>query len=105
MKTNPAIACAFFRTMGLNAPEPEHRFHESRRWRFDYAWIAERVALEVEGAVWINGRHSRGSGKVKDMEKYSEAACLGWRLLYVTPDKLCTTQTALLIKRALAASS
>lgn len=88
--------------MGLPEPIIEHKFHDTRLWRFDYAWPSRRVALEVEGAVWTNGRHSRGSGKVKDMEKYSEAACLGWRLLYVTPDKLCTTQTSLMIKRALA---
>lgn len=66
MKANPAIACAFFRSMGLSAPEPEHRFHESRRWRFDYAWPEHRVALEVEGGVWTRGRHTRPSIELGD---------------------------------------
>lgn len=106
MKTNPAIACAFFRTMGLNAPEPEHRFHESRRWRFDYAWTAHRVALEVEGGIFMayhgkKSRHSTGTGMLADMEKYNNAAALGWIVLRVTPQNLMKTETAALVKSAI----
>ena len=73
---------------GLALPVPEHRFHPTRKWRFDYAWPLKLLALEVEGGVWTQGRHTRGSGAIADMQKYSEAAILGWRLLYVTPDEL-----------------
>ena len=68
--------------------EREYRFDPTRRWRFDFAWPMEDVALEVEGGVWINGRHSRGSGKLGDMEKYSMAAVHGWRIIYVTPQQM-----------------
>lgn len=83
---------------------PEYRFDtvSRRRWRFDYAWPAQRVALEVEGGVWVRGRHTRGKGYVNDLEKYSEAAAQGWRLIRVTPDQLCTLETIELLKRALA---
>lgn len=61
--------------------EREFKFHPTRKWRFDFAWPESKVAVECEGAVWTNGRHTRGSGFVKDMEKYNEAALLGWRVL------------------------
>ncbi len=77
----------------LPLPEREWKFDEKRRWRFDYAWPERMVALEVEGGVWTGGRHTRGAGFVKDMEKYNRASVLGWRLLRVTPDKLVSAGT------------
>ena len=78
---------------GLPRPEREWKFDAKRRWRFDYAWPHQMVALEVEGGVWTGGRHTRGAGFVRDMEKYNRAAVLGWRLLRVTPDKLVSFGT------------
>jgi very-short-patch-repair endonuclease len=60
------------------APVREHKFHPTRRWRFDFAFPERRVAVECEGAVWTGGRHTRGSGFVADAEKYNTAAALGW---------------------------
>ncbi len=82
-------------------PVPEFRFHPIRRWRFDYAWPDERLALEVEGGIWIGGRHNRGSGFVKDMEKYNRAACMGWRIIRCQPNELTKLTTISLIKEAL----
>lgn len=89
------------RATGLPAPEPEYRFAPPRRWRFDYAWPDAKVALEVEGGVWIRGRHTRGSGFLKDMEKYNAAAVRGWRVLRCTPTQLPAPATLTLIQQAL----
>jgi len=64
-------------------PEPvrEYRFAPDRRWRFDFSWPERKLAVEVEGGVWSGGRHTRGSGYVKDLEKYNRAAVLGWCVL------------------------
>lgn len=62
-------------------PVREHRFHADRRWRFDFAFPAERVAVEVEGGIFVKGRHSRGAGMRADMDKYNAACELGWRVL------------------------
>lgn len=62
-------------------PEREYRFHPKRRWRFDFAFPEQRVAVEVEGGVFVNGRHSRGAGMLADMEKYNAAAEAGWVVL------------------------
>lgn len=70
---------------GLPAPVPEFRFHPGRCWRLDYAWPDHKLALEVEGGVWTGGRHTRGAGFLRDMEKYNALAVAGWRLLRCTP--------------------
>jgi hypothetical protein len=96
-----ALFLGMLECAGLPRPEMEYCFATSRRWRFDYSWPAALVALEVEGGVWTRGRHTRGAGFLKDIEKYNAAAVLGWRLLRVTPQTLATTDTVALIRTAL----
>lgn len=64
----------------------EHRFHETRRWRFDWSWPHLKLAVEYEG-IYGRGksRHTAG-GFVGDCEKYSAAAILGWCVIRVTAD-------------------
>jgi len=72
----------------------EWRFDTTRRWRFDFAWPnqAPLVAVEVEGGIWSNGRHTRGSGAKADMEKYAVAATLAWYVLRVSGDHIRSGQ-------------
>jgi very-short-patch-repair endonuclease len=67
----------------LNGPEvvEEHRFHSTRKWRFDFAHLETKTAIEIEGGVWSGGRHTRGAGYSKDAEKYNEAAFEGWAII------------------------
>lgn len=66
------------RVIGAPAPEREYRFHPVRKWRFDLAWPALMIAVEVEGSVYAGGRHTRGKGYEGDLRKYNAAAALGW---------------------------
>ena len=72
----------------LNLPEPirEHRFHPERKFRFDFAWLPEMIAVEIEGGTWSKGRHNRPMGFGKDCEKYNEAQRLGWVVYRFTGD-------------------
>lgn len=72
----------------LPAGVPELRFAYPRRWRFDLAWPAHKVAVEQEGGIWIQGRHSRGKGMLSDMAKYNEAQRLGWKIFRFTPQQV-----------------
>jgi len=101
VKYNTQIVLAYFKQCGLPEATTEHEFHPTRRWRFDFAFVEHQVALEVEGGAWTGGRHTRGSGFVKDMAKYNEAAALGWRVLRVMPQDLCMLDTVKLLGRTM----
>lgn len=70
------------RAARLPAPELEYRFHETRRWRFDFAWPELKLAVEIDGGTWSSGRHTRGVGYEADCEKTAEAAIAGWRIMH-----------------------
>ena len=100
---------------GYPEPEREIRFHDTRKWRLDIGDRAIKLAVEVEGQVWgrlvkchkcgaqvrkrtkagkwvtvreAGGRHTRGDGFAKDVEKYNEALLAGWRVLRATPSMI-----------------
>jgi len=52
MKYNPTIVLAYFKDCGLPEPVVEHLFEVGRKFRFDFAWPAQRVALEVQGGLF-----------------------------------------------------
>ena len=85
----------------LPTPKLEHRFHPTRRWRFDFAWTHQHLALEVEGGVWCSGRHTTGSGFTADCIKYNVALTLGWKVLRVTGSQVKSGQALVWLEQAL----
>lgn len=79
----------------------EYRFHPTRRWRFDYAIPAHKIALEVEGGVWTGGRHTRPQGFLGDVDKYNTATTMGWRVLRTIPDELVSAKTLRMIRETI----
>lgn len=71
----------------MNGPPltEEYRFHKKRMWRADYACVEARVLIEIEGGVWIRGRHLRPQGFVADAEKYNTATLEGWAVIRLPP--------------------
>ena len=103
---------------GLPEPEREYRFAAMlvglgvgvrwrlaatnlKDWRFDFAWPEQMLAVEIEGGIWIKGRHTRGQGFTEDCRKYSEAALMGWRVLRVVGKWVRNGEALRLIERAL----
>jgi very-short-patch-repair endonuclease len=70
----------------------EVRFHNKRKWRFDYAMPDLKLAVEFEGGHWSGGRHTRGAGYIADLEKYNTAALLGWCVIRVTDKEVRSGQ-------------
>ncbi|MGD0771744.1 MAG: hypothetical protein ABSC05_02865 [Candidatus Solibacter sp.] len=64
----------------------EYEFFPGRKWRFDFALLDQKIAVEIEGGVFSFGGHSRGKGYEKDCEKYNNAVVMGWRVLRYSTD-------------------
>jgi very-short-patch-repair endonuclease len=68
-----------FRT--LPRPVMQHKFHPSRKWRWDFCWPEEKLAVEIQGGSFVAGGHNRAPQQQKDYEKQRAAVALGWRVL------------------------
>lgn len=95
-----AAVIAYTRSRGYPEPDVEFRFHPARKFAFDLAFVAERLAVEFEGGTYGRGKpcpvckrraggaHSSVAGMKRDHEKYSLAACLGWRVIHCRPEQV-----------------
>ncbi len=83
-------------------PEPRREFRfTDRRWRFDFAWWDQKLAVEVEGLSHWKSRHTTNKGFQADCEKYNTATMLGWRVLRFTGKEIRKGEALSLIERAL----
>lgn len=115
----------------MPAWETEYRFDAVRRWRFDFAWPAFRIAMEIEGGsfgrlividrgwrrgpgglvhaiapgtrIRIGGRHQSGPGFERDLEKYNRAILGGWLLLRATPTQVRDGHALAILREAFTA--
>jgi very-short-patch-repair endonuclease len=79
------------RALRLPTFEQQHVFAKSigRRWRFDFAWPAYWLAVELDGVnvrrigreLVVTGRHASIDGIRGDHEKINTAILLGWSVL------------------------
>lgn len=58
----------------------QYKFHKTRKWLFDFAILENKIAIEVQGGLFMNGRHTRGIGYCKDAEKFNMGIIEGWRI-------------------------
>lgn len=82
-----AIFLANLKYSGIPDPVQEFLFHPKRKWRLDFAWPDQKIAVEYHG---IFGAHKAGHQAVKslqrDYEKANEAILLGWTYLVITAE-------------------
>ena len=62
----------------------EYQFHDTRKFRFDFAIPDAKIAIEYEGLMSEKSGHTTLVGYTKDTEKYNLAAIDGWRILRYT---------------------
>lgn len=86
---------------GLPTPEREYRFDSKRRWRFDFCFVAQKLAVECEGGIHSRGRHVRAAGFEADCEKYNAAAMLGYRVLRFTASQIESGEAIRAIKEVM----
>ena len=98
--TPEAMFALHCRTAGIKV-EAEFKFHPVRKWRADFAIPSRMILIEIEGGVWISGRHQTGTGFSADCEKYSHAALLGYRVFRFTPEMVKRGDAVNMIEEAL----
>lgn len=74
---------------GLDA---EFKFHPARKWRFDFVHHPSKIAVEIEGGQFCQGRHQRPLGFEQDCIKYDAAIFLGYRVFRLT-GRMITSDT------------
>lgn len=62
-------------------PECQYKFDKLRKWAYDFAWPDLKIAVEMEGGVWIYGGHNRPNGYIDDLDKYNQGSRQGWCIL------------------------
>lgn len=77
----------FVRSSNLPTPIRQHRLYSEEGTlvaRLDFAYVAQRVAVEVDGYRYHSGRRVWA----QDRARSSSLAALGWRIVHVTKDDL-----------------
>ncbi len=70
---------AIWQSLDGPALERELKFHETRKFRFDFAHLPSKTAIECEGGSYKGkGRHFSPTGFVNDAIKYNLATLAGW---------------------------
>jgi very-short-patch-repair endonuclease len=73
---------------GLPPFEEQFAFAPGRKFRADFAWPSFKLLFEAHGAVFTQGRHTRGAGFTADCERRSIAAILGYSMIEATTDQI-----------------
>jgi hypothetical protein len=106
----------YCQSRGYPVPVREHQFARPRRFAFDWAWPARKLALEREGGIFGRGKKCPACGRrgvgahtsierlKSDQEKYNLAALLGWKVLRVRPEEIESGAAFLLLDRVLGGS-
>lgn len=93
----------FFRLIGDNPsipfPVEEFKFHPTRRWRIDLCWPDQKLAMEIEGGIFLTMENGNATGHRSitnfkgDMEKYNALSIHGYSLLRVTTRQMETCES------------
>lgn len=87
----------------MDGCELEFRFDPVRRWRFDFAWPEERLAVELQGGIWQGkSGHNTGKGLLRDMEKGNAAQAAGWSVLHFAAEHLADRSAVMMVSEMLA---
>lgn len=78
------LLCEQLRLAGLPKPERQSALVPGRKFRADLYFPEARLAVEVHGGIYMQGRHSRGTGQESDYEKAALTALQGIWTLFVS---------------------
>jgi hypothetical protein len=68
--------------------QTEVRLIPRRRFKFDYANIPAKVAIEINGQIWHKGGHSTGKSLLRDYEKLNLAQQHGYCVFQLSSEMI-----------------
>ena len=82
---------------------PEFEFCKERKFRIDFAEPFLKIAIEIDGGIWMRGKsgHSSGSGIKRDQEKTTLLSQYGWSVLRFEPDEAMTAKTIEIVSKTI----
>lgn len=89
------------RLIPIQRKKPEHPKKLYTRHRADFAWLAERIVLEIQGGTWAGGRHTRGAGYSGDCQKMAWLQLEGFTVYYATSEQVKSGEALAWIQEAL----
>lgn len=93
-----------------NLPMPlrQYKFYPTRKWRCDFMYVQEKIAVEIEGGLFMKGQgkftgagHSHPIHIMRDIEKYNYLALMGYRLFRFGKKEINNGDAISMISRAL----
>ncbi len=87
--------------LGLTGYVREYQAIKGRKFRFDFAWLEQRLLVEVNGGTYTQGAHSTGQGIARDYEKANLAVLQGWRVLSFDGKAIKSGEAVEVIRQAL----
>lgn len=81
---------SYWKQLGGPDLKTEYRFHSVRKYPFDFAHPATKVAIEINGGTFSRKRtaHNWGPGLTRDATKQNLAVTCGWRPFVLTADMI-----------------
>ena len=89
------------RATGLPEPEREYQAVPKRKFRYDFAFVQEKLLVEVQGGIWTRGSHARPKGITRDMTKLNLAQLAGWRVMQFSRGMIESGEALDMISKAL----
>lgn len=68
---------------GTKPPVEQYAFRANRGWKVDFAFVEERLAVEINGAV-----HAIADKRARDYEKWNGLCEDDWAVLHFSPEAI-----------------
>jgi very-short-patch-repair endonuclease len=69
-------------------PSIRKNIKNAKPYKLDFAHPETKVAIEIQGGTWNNGRHSRGSGMKGEYNKLNTLQYDGWTVFQLSTDMI-----------------
>jgi very-short-patch-repair endonuclease len=71
--------------------QTQHKVIPNRRYRFDFAHVDSKVAIEIQGGIWIKSGHTTGQGLQSSYAKLNLASYHDWMVFQLSSDMISPT--------------